>query len=486
MFRDSFLVILLLFWPVHGRASSSTQIESIKAAIHNQHYDQAVSIANSALKEDPRDFRVYTLKGVALSLQGDAPAALMAFERALSLSPDYLAALKGEAQLLYQTEDKRGIPVLQKIAKENPGDQTAHEMLAIFQARQKNCDAAISQFQLVDTSIAPHPESLQWYGYCLMREKRYEEAAAKFDALVKLMPENAYARYDLALLQTMANSNEDAIQTLQPLLSAQTPDPDVLSLASQAYEVMEDTPKAVSLLRQAIVLDPGNADFYVRFAGLCLNHDSFQVGVDMVNAGLKHIPKEASMYIARGLLYDQLAQYEKAEHDFETAEQLNSAGSTSSYALALTEIQNGHSEQALAKIQAKLVDHPKDALLHFLLAKILFEQGAMKGSPKFQQALDSALLAVRLKPDLGPAHDLLAGMYLKTGQNTLAIEQCRVALQINPSDQSALYHLIMASRKDRKDAEVSTLVKRLIALQHDAGDTRKRYKLVELDQAAPK
>jgi hypothetical protein len=35
-----------------------------------------------------------------------------------------------------------------------------------------------------------------------------------------------------------------------------------LSLASEAYESAGDTPKAVSLLRQAIVLSPENASFY--------------------------------------------------------------------------------------------------------------------------------------------------------------------------------------------------------------------------------
>ena len=131
----------------------------------------------------------------------------------------------------------------------------------------------------------------------------------------------------------MAGKNEDAIGTLQPLLSGETAEPDVVSLASEAYEAVGDTPKAVSFLRRAIVLQPGNPDFYVRFAGLCLSHDSFEAGLHMVNAGLKNLPKEPSLYIMRGLLYGQLTQYDKAEQDFETAEKLNPAGATGAYAL---------------------------------------------------------------------------------------------------------------------------------------------------------
>ena len=119
------------------------------------------------------------------------------------------------------------------------------------------------------------------------------------------------------------------------------------------------------------------------------------------------------------------------------------------------------------------------------MAKILFDQGAKPGSAEFQRALDSALLAVRIKPDLLPARDLLASLYLKSGQNALAVQQCRLALQTNPSDQSALYHLIMALRNNGQEGEVQGLVKRWVALQHDSRGPEeiKRYKLVEQDQA---
>ena len=317
----------------------AAQVVSIESAIRNRQYDEALSMADSVLQKDPGNYRVWALKGIALSLKGETPPALEAFQRSLALSPEYPPAMEGEAELLYQAGDKRAIPLLQAILKVNPADLTAHEMLGVAQAKQENCDGAIPQFQLVEKTVASHPESLEWYGYCLMRDKHFAQSVTAFEQLVKLLPEKPYARYDLALVQTLAGKNEDAIGTLQPLLSGETAEPDVVSLASEAYEAAGDTPKAVSFLRRAIVLQPGNPDFYVRFAGLCLSHDSFEAGLHMVNAGLKNLPKEPSLYIMRGLLYGQLTQYDKAEQDFETAEKLNPAGATSAYALALTEIQ---------------------------------------------------------------------------------------------------------------------------------------------------
>ena len=45
------------------------------------------------------------------------------------------------------------------------------------------------------------------------------------------------------------------------------------------------------------------------------------------------------------------------------------------------------------------------------------------------------------------AHNLLAKLYLQSGQNREAIEESRKALNIDPKDQAAVYHLIQALRK---------------------------------------
>jgi tetratricopeptide (TPR) repeat protein len=99
--------------------------------------------------------------------------------------------------------------------------------------------------------------------------------------------------------------------------------------------------------------------------------------------------------------------------------------------------------------------------------------------------MKSALLAVKLKPDMVEARNLLTNMYMRSGQYDLAVEQSRLALQYAPSDPSAMYHLIIALRhsgQDGKSDEIQSMVKRLAELQHTARQQesdRKRFKLVE-------
>jgi tetratricopeptide (TPR) repeat protein len=493
MVRTSCVALLLLSASIVASGQQAkASIESIELLIRSQQYDQALEMTKAALRRTPGDFRLLTLEGIVLSIKGSNHDAIDAFQMALSISPNYTAALKGEVQLLYQARDKRAIPLLERILKADTKDETAHEMLANLEEQQGNCEAANDHFQLSADSISTHPSSLGAFAKCLAQTKQPQKAIPVFEQLAALLPGSAYPKYDLAVLLIEAKQNDAALTVLEPLLTPDQADPDILSLASLAYEAVGDTPKAVSLLRQAIVLSPANPDNYVAFATLCLDHDSFQLGIDMMNAGLARIPDNPSLYISRGLLYGQLAEFDKAESDFNTAERLDGKQSISLYAKDIVEFQRGmsdktHSDKSLSisEIRSQLKAHPDSAFLHFLLAKLLVDQQSDTGAKGSAEAMASAQLAVKLKPDLVKARDLLASMYMSSGQYRLAIGQCRLALQYAPSDQSALYHLIIALRHSAQGDErneIPALVKRLADLQQvtlQQETDRKRFKLVE-------
>ena len=463
---------------------AGSSVASIESLIRSHQYDQALQATKSGLHNTPSDFRLWTLQGIILSIEGSSTEALTAFDKSLRLSPNYGPALKGEVQLLYQSNDKRAIPLIERILKADPRDQTAREMLAMLQKMRGDCKAAIDQFLLTREAIATHPESLEAYGYCLVQTKHFQEAIPVFERLVALVPDRTYPKYDLAVILVTTKQNNSAIKILDPLLADDQRDADILSLASEAYEAVGNTPKAVALLRQAIVLSPTTPGYYVTFAAICMDHDSFQVGIDMINAGLKRIPSDPSLYLSRGLLYAQLAQYDEAETDFNRVEKLDSAQSLSSYAVDLADLQRNNPDQALLKVRSQLKAHPDSPQLQFLLAELLMNQTPPADSAIFKDAMRSALTAIKLRPDMVGARDLLASMYMHSGQYSLAIEQCRLVLQQSPADETAAYHLLIALRHSGQSgsAEMKTLVKRLSEMHQQSlkqETDRKRYRLVE-------
>lgn len=140
--------------------------------------------------------------------------------------------------------------------------------------------------------------------------------------------------------------------------------------------------------------------------------------------------------------------------------------------------------RALATVQAKLAQKPKDAPLLYLQADFLSQKGVQPGTPEFQLAMRSAQQAVALQPTLSGARTVLAKLYLQEGKYSEAIEQCRRALERDPKDQIALYHLIQALRKTKDQREIPDLLKQFALLRKQAAreqSERNRYKLAEED-----
>jgi len=462
--------------------TNTAGIEPVTSALRTGQFDEALQLLQPELEQQPRNPQLWALRGIALSGKGNKKEALGAFRHALSISPDYLPALEGAAQIEYDSGGNGAAPLLEHILKLHPGDPTGSAMLAVLDYRRGDCAAAIPHFEQGGSVVDSQPEAMQAYGDCLIRLKETKKAIAVFVRALAQSNADIHARYRLASAQMVAQSPKDAIATLQPLLQQNTTDADILALAASAYEADGNTPEAVRVLRQAILSDPHNVNLYVDFANISLDHQSFQVGVDMINAGLAAEPKAAALYVARGVLYVQLAQYDKAEADFEEADALNPRQSVGSAAEGLAAVQQNDPERALSTVRAKLAKKPNDAFLLYLQAQILTQRGPDPGSPEFQQALKSAEKAITLRPSLAAAHDVLAKLYLQAGENQSAVEQSRKALNSDPKDQTALYHLIQALRKSGRTEGIPDLLKRLANLRIEGTKEeaeRNRYKLVE-------
>jgi len=362
------LAALMSFLTLALAQTSGDTIGPITSALREREFDKALQLLQTALLKSPQSAQLWTLQGIAFSGAEREKEALASFRNALKISPDYLPALEGAAQLEYKAGSVAAIPLLQHVLQLHPRDPTSHAMLAVLYGKRGDCASAVQHFELGGSLLDSQPGALQQYGACLARLKQLDKAISVFRRLLALDSANHDTRHHLATVQLMAKRPEDAIKTLAPLLQENDPDSKTLQLAASAYEAGGDTPKAVGLLRRAIVSDPRNVALYLDFASISMDHQSFPAG------------------------------------------------------------------------------------------------------------------AVSLQPGLGAAHNLLAKLYLQAGQNREAIAESRRALNIDPKDQTAVYHLIQALRKTGDKTELPELLQRLAELRRQATkqeEQRNRYKLIE-------
>src|ERR1019366_4221753 len=472
----------ILFLSCTHAQIAGDRIGPIASALRSQEFSKALDLLQTALKESPGNAQLWTMQGVAYSGEGRKKEALASFRNALRVAPDYVLALQGAAQIEYEAGSPAAVPLLKHLLRLRPGDPTSHGMLAVLEYQQGDCGAAAMHVEKAGELINSQVDGLHAYAVCLVKLKQFDRAAKVFQRSVALEPDDKRERQLLAAIQLMAHQPQAAVATLRPLLGSDSPDVATLELASTAHDDANDTERAVDVLRQAILLDPGNVNLYLDYANISSVHQSFQVGINMVNDGISQQPKAAPLYFARGVLYVQLAQYDQAQADFEKAYELDPNQSLSEAAQGLAAVEANDLDRALTTVQTKLQRKPNDPTLLYLEADVLVKKDAEPGTPEFQLAMRSAKKAVSLRPTLGPAHAVLAKLYLQAGQLTQAVEQCRKALDIDPKDQTSLYRLIQALRKTGNNNELPGLLKRLALLRQEATKEEMehyRYKLVE-------
>lgn len=478
------IILLLRFLLPTGAPSQDPNgsVQPIVSALRNREFAKALQLLQPAIQNSPNNSQLWMFQGLAYAGKGDPKAALASYRHAIKLAPDYLPALEGAGQIQYEAGSADAIPLLRHVLRLRPDEVTSHAMLAVTAEKNGDCKTATEEYAASGSLLDSQPEAMQGYGVCLLKLNQTDKAIQVFQQLVTSHPDDPRFRRGLAAVQLTAQRPADAIETLRPLLDT-GPDASTMRMAASAYEANKDTPAAVKILREAIVKNPQQVALYVDFAEIAMDHQSFQAGVEMIDAGLKLQPHAAPLYMARGVLYVQLAEFEKAEADFEKAERLDPMQSMSAAAQSmLAEEQNQNDpDRALATVGAKLAKQPGDAFLWYLQAAMLSQKSAQPGSLEFQKGLDSAKRAVTLQPSLIAAHNVLSKYYLDSGQNSLAAKECRLVLEKDPSDQSALYHLVIALRKtdDRKD--IPDLLKRLAKARQEATrqeGERNRYKLV--------
>jgi cytochrome c-type biogenesis protein CcmH/NrfG len=301
--RSGHYLILALALTFSLRSASAQKdadlIASSSRLLQAGHYDEAQTLLTQALQKDPTNIRLNTTLGIAREMAGRNGEALHAFQTALRVEPGYLAAMKGEAEIFYKTNDPRVGPTLRHILKLDPKDTTAEEMLGLTEARSGHCSLALP---FLSNLQSEHAEALMWSGVCRFQMHDLPGAQSSFEKLLLQEPANQNARYDLALTEEEEGNRHQAFETLRPALTASA---DVTSLAfgAELAENTGNTPLAANYLRQAIMQNPDQPEAYVQFAELCMTHESYAAGIEFVSLGLQRMPRSAPLLLARGMLY---------------------------------------------------------------------------------------------------------------------------------------------------------------------------------------
>jgi predicted Zn-dependent protease len=109
------LAALTFFLPWAFGQSGRDNVGSITSALRVRDFGKALQLLQPALQQSPKNAQLWTLQGIAFSGNNQEKDALASFRTALKISPDYLPALEGAAQLEYKAGSDAAIPLLQRV-----------------------------------------------------------------------------------------------------------------------------------------------------------------------------------------------------------------------------------------------------------------------------------------------------------------------------------------------------------------------------------
>jgi len=454
----------------------STQKQEIYNLIAAHRFEQAELAAVAYLSATPGDCNVNVLLGLALRGEAKLQPAFNAFQTAMNQCPENLAAIEGAAETAFLLNNPEARNLVTQVTKLRPADETAHAMLGAIDARTGDCAGAVENYAKAPTRVHENAGALRQYGGCLVSLGRPTDAVPLLTRLVELQ-DSSTNRIALARAQGAAKDRPAALATLQPLL-ADGRDSGVFLLAANLAEADNNTPQAVEWYRKAIELNPRNATAYLAFAEMSFNHGAFKIGADFVSLGIQQLPSEARLYLARGVLEEQMTQMDAALRDFEEAHRLDPQLSFAQDAMGMLFSQKHDSAAALALFAQQSQLHPDDPLLQYLYAEAL-SQVENPDQKTTEKAIAAAQRAVQLEPSYQPARDLLCVLMLRNNDLAGVIAQAEEATKRDPYDEVALYQELLAERKLNHPDRTAILVKQFKEAKAHNQEAKTKYILQE-------
>lgn len=448
--------------------------DNLKDLVRRGQFAEALAVAESILKVEPRDARVWTLKGIALQSLARPADGLAALRRALTIRPAFLPALQAAAQLEYQTGDPAARTTLEHLVALRP-DPAASAMLGVLAFERKDCGESIRRFAEASAAIANQPLARRQFATCLFETRQYERAAGEFTALLA-QKDDPQLRYNLGLARYRAQQFRDAVAALEPLARDPSADADALSLLASAYEANKKTPAAVATLRGALDRFPRDERLYIDLAGLCLEHHSIPLAVEVMEIGVRNLPTSPRVRTVMGLVYVRAGSSDKAAEEYRIAASLAPDAGFGAVAQGLLLLQLGAADEAVKLLRGQRARATNEKI-DIALAQALLQSGA--GEAELLEA--ERLLAPLRETSDARVYTLRAKIFLQRNDLPRAAKSLESALALDPNDRTAAYQLMTTYRKLGRAAEAARLqtrVRELLEAEKQSESDAGQYRIV--------
>ncbi len=524
---------LLLCLTSLGASQTPSAYTRAEALVKDGKFDAGIAILKDILQHDPGNLRAYNLMGIAFSSQGDLNAANQQYKKALQINPGFVPVLKNlafneiaerkfsEAQahlisaLKFAPNDPRIHADLGKIdyQKNDFASAAAHLSKAgpLLQQDSSLAAALVESYLQTDflaktvrsqtttsdqqraldllSQIDPARLTAQMQfrlGSILAREQFFHEALPFFQSVAAKYPDSYDVAFNLAVSQIETKQFVPAITTLNQIAERGHKTAELDNLLAEAYEGNKQTQEAINALREATQLAPNDEENYVDLAILCTDYDAFDLGLEIIEVGLTHLPNSERLIFQRGVIRAMQSKFDLAEPDFQLAAKLAPESNSIYVAMGISYMQTGDLPKAIEALHNRIRQKPNDYTLQYLLGEALIRSGVTPGEQTFSEAKVALQKSIALNPRFAASRTDLAKLYLQENRVDDALIQLEKAREIDPKEKSAYSQLALAYKRKGNAEHAGEMLKILNQLNDEerTQNKRERVRLVKQESGS--
>lgn len=243
---------------LHDIAAQDTGVVAdmalINAHMQRRDFDKALTAIGSLEKKRAQDPMPKHMRGLALMLKDDRAGARKAFDEALAVDGEYLAAVAGLATLdLADKQPEAALKRLEDLTQRAP--QNAQAWLALADVRQstganpaKIAQALEQAVQVAPSEARPRVMLVDHY----LRQKNAKQALSVAQAAAAAQPESADVVASLGRAQVANSEHNQAIATFNKLVVLMPRSPMPYTLMAGAQAANKDAKSAIQSLGKAL------------------------------------------------------------------------------------------------------------------------------------------------------------------------------------------------------------------------------------------
>jgi Flp pilus assembly protein TadD len=510
-----------LFAVVHPAiAQQAESYASAESLIRHGQLDEGIALLRPLLGSDPRNLKALNLLGIALTSKGDLTAANREFKTALQIDSHFLPALQNLAINEFMQKDlvasEKHFQEAVRSAPENPtvnaflgriafarndfalasrhlskaGKLLAQDpalTIALIQSDLEigKDDEALAILSRFDARSAPLRAQFQ-LALALAQHDQFAQATPFFEAVQNKYPDSYDAGFDLANCYVATKQFPRAIGVLTALKAHGHTTAELDNLLAEAYNGNDQLQPAVDALREATRLAPEDENNYIDLVDLSIDHDSFDLAMEVLDVGLHYRPQSDRLIFERGIVHAMKNEFDLADQDFQLASKLAPEKNLSYVGLGVSYMQTGNLPEAIRTLRERVKQKPDDATLLYLLGEALIRSGVNVDEPEFKEAKAVLERSVSLSQAFAPSRVGLAKLYLRESRIDEAVALLEKARSLDPADNAACSQLAIAYRRQGHPEKAAPLLATLAKLNEDARakESRGRTRLIRQDSPA--